>query len=264
MKKIYKSSLCISFLIFGIFLIKQNVVATKESNFQRKYSTIPLEINSEIVQNIFDELILLEDDFIKDDVYKYSYFRFKNSKNILSNEKKLYIALNSLYKDNQYRKVINSDGTTSIFIKKEHVEDRVINLFTDDNFEYIETEYYSSKECGIVDQHFKNNVYEFVVNECKEDYEVGKMRLMSAEKAGNFINLKIKAFLAIREKNKKGEFTNSYFIQNYNSHDFIDKFPSEDIADNSDTIYANNDINEYIFSFKLKNDKYYLTSVQKS
>ena len=77
MKKRYKLLVIIIVLTLGVFLVKQNVTATKELKVDMG-SSIALEIKSEVVQKIYSDLIYLDGDFIRDDFYKYTYFQFEN------------------------------------------------------------------------------------------------------------------------------------------------------------------------------------------
>lgn len=242
-----------TFLILGI--IKQNVTATKEIPVDNKQSSgaLNLEINSQLVQNAYATLILLKDRNIDDEIYRYSYFNITD-KNELTQEEKLYVAFENIYKNGGFEKE-TSDEVEILKVSEEIVKNEIFRIFKDDSFAPVDINYKSSMNCGIIDFLYTGNSYELKYKKCDEKnkgFDVSK--LVSAVKDGNFIKLTVKSVYAIKH-NKKDE----YMVKNYNTKESLAEVSLDEI---NEELLDEVDAKSYIFSFELKGDDYYLVNVK--
>lgn len=241
-----------------ITLIRFNVTATKETNIKQGVSTLALEVNSDIVSKVTAKLTLL-DDKIGSDVYKNLYFDFEEKEKMLSIEDKMYIVFESLYEKDALEEEVLDDGeivyrTTPAVIKEE-----ALSIFKEEDFNFIDANFVPSKECGIVDYLYTGQNFEFKIKKCDNKNDITKSKIVGALKDGNLIELKLKAIHAIVDKKDKTK----YSIKNFREDDVLDKIDIKEIDGNDEELFKNSKIDEYIFSFELRGDEYYLTKIKR-
>lgn len=250
--RIFRLGIVLVLAISIVVLIKCNVTATKEeaNDSNESIALLNLEVNSELVQNIYSSLILLKNRALDDETYRYSYFNLKD-KNTLSNEEKMYIAFESLYlKDKFLKEVV--DDIENLKISEADLKEEINHLFHDD-FSLIDVNYKSSLNCGIVDYLYTGTDYELKFKKCDEKHKgIDDARLESAVKDGNFVRLTVKSYYAVKNS-KRYDFKN--FISD-------DTFLTLNELDSN--IIDNKEVSKYVFSFELKGDDYYLSNIQSS
>jgi len=261
--KFIKLIMLILLVIAVVVLVRQNVTTRKETNVsEESKKAIALDINSELVQDLYKKLILFDDVF-NDENYKYLYFTFEDEKKSLSVDEKLYIAFNNLYKSEKFQVEEIDENDKKLNISKNDVNFEYENLFKE-TINETNVYYKTSKDCGIVGYVSNDEEYELTFRECKDDEKViDKVMLVSASKNGNFIDLKTKAFQAVYNKrySKKNAF--KYDVKNYNNDKSLKLVEKEEIIDNYQDIFTMDEVNSYVFSFELKGDNYYLSSIRR-
>lgn len=258
MKNKFKLTIVVLISLGIITIIRFNVTATKEINIKQGVSTLALEVNSEIVSNVISKLSLL-DDKIGSDVYKNLYFDFEEEEKILSIEDKMYIIFESLYEKKALEEETLDSGeilykTTPAIIKEE-----ANSIFKEEEFNFIEANFVPSKECGIIDYLYTGQNFEFKIKNCDDRKDITKYKIIGALKNGNLIELKVKAFHAVVDKKDSAK----YYIKNFRKSDILDKIDINEIDDNDEELFKNFEIDEYIFSFELRGDEYYLTKIKR-
>lgn len=257
--KIMKLCLILMTSFVLIVLVKQNVTAKKEDpkEPQESSSIMNLEINSELVNNAYNSLILLNDRIIDDEFYRHSYFNINEEKDNLSNEEKLYSAFESLYRKDKFIKE-TEDDIEILKINTDQVKEEILNLFKDESFDTLNVNYKPSINCGIVDYLYTGNTYELKFKKCTDKKVIDRSKLENAVKDGNYIKLTLKSFYATQTEK------DNYTIKNYGDDREIQSVTLKDIDEHLDEIINNNQINKYTFSFELKGDKYYLVKIEKN
>ncbi len=242
-----------------VILIKQNVTTTKEkpSDPGESISSMALEKNSALVKKVFDSLILLSNRNIDDEFYRFAYFNVKD-KNELSQEEKLYIAFESLYKNDDLNKE-NIEGDMEILrTSSDRVKEEIVKLFKDDSFDPVNVNYKSSSSCGIVDYLYTGTDYELKFKRCdKSTMGLNVSKLESAVKDGNYIRLTIKSMYAVPESTD----SNQYIVKNYNNEEIL---ATVNFADFNEDLLDQVDVKSYVFSFELKGDDYYLVNIKEA
>ncbi len=261
--KFIKLSVLILLLATIVVLVRQNVTTRKEPNNQDvNNKAINLDINSELVQDMYKKLILLNDVF-NDENYKNLYFDFEDDKKVLSADEKLYITFNNLFTEDKFQIEEIDDKEKKLTISKTQVEEEYETLFKE-TINDTNIYYKTSKECGIIGYVNNDNDYELTYKICNDDDKViDRVLLVSASKNGNFIDLKLKAFRAVYNKKHSKNDLYKYDIKNYNDDKSLKLVEKEEIIDNLNEIFSIEGINSYIFSFELKSDNYYLTSIKR-
>ncbi len=261
--KFIKMSMLILLLVVIVILVRRNVTTRKETNVQEESNkAIALDINSELVQDLYKKLILFDDAF-DDENYKYLYFTFEDEKKNLSADEKLYIVFNSLYRGEKFQVEEIDENDKKLNISKNDVNLEYENLFKE-TINETNVYYKTSKDCGIVGYVSNDDEYELTLRKCKDNEEIiDKVMLVSASKNGNFINLKTKAFQGIYNKRYSKKNVFKYDIKNYNSDKSLKLVEKDEIIDSFSDIFTINEVNSYVFSFELKGDNYYLSSIRR-
>lgn len=252
---------------FGLtFVIKQNVIARKDSNLieQENISktALKLELDSDVVDSIYNKLVLLNNDNFKDKNYRYLYFNFEDDKK-LSNDEKLYVALNSLYARKSFDKTVNKDKSESLKIGASEVLSELNYLYKEADFDFTKLTYKSSINCGIVDYLYTGQNIELKYKKCN-DNNIDKFKLTSARKDGNYISIFIK--LAHAEVTKK-DFNDDDVV--YNVFNIAgDKTPilatsKKNLTEYENRIFDAKELDEYEFIFELKSEEYYLYKIKR-
>lgn len=245
------------FIIFIITIIFRISITTKKETENKTGSKIELEIKSETVQKVYAKLDSLDYSVLYDDNYRYAYFENPNKEKILTNDEKLYLAFESLYKSNKFDIEIIQSDIELLKIDKSLVKEKLKNTFKDSDFELDKIDYRISKNCGIIDYLSTETDYLLKYQKCDRSKKISKSKLISAFKEGNYIDLKIKAYYLLADTKKK----NFYQIKNFNDEKILGSKSIDYINKNLDTIFDNYEIKEYTFSFELINDDYYLVKI---
>ncbi len=261
--KFIKLGMLIVLVVVIVILVRQNVTTRKETNTpEESNKVIALDINSELVQDLYKKLILFEDAF-NDENYKYLYFNFEDEKKSLSADEKLYIVFDSLYKSNKFQVEEVDENDKKLNISKNEVNLEYESLFKE-TINETNIYYKTSKDCGIVGYVINDDEYELTFRGCDDEEKIiDKVMLVSASKNGNFIDLKTKAFQAVYNKRYSKKNALKYDIKNYNDEKSLKLVEKEDVIDNSSEISTMGEINSYVFSFELKGDNYYLSSIRR-
>jgi len=247
----------------GIFTYsKIDIVEEKEVVSSDEPNALNLDLNSDIVKNLYESLNLdlvnnncLEQKCLLDDSYNYLYFNFEGKQKELNNQEILYLTFNSLDKKKVFLEEVNESGERILTMSKLDVENEISNLFGLYDFTDFDSTFIQSATCGIIDYVFTGESYELRIANCESYNEKGYTRLLSAKKIENSIELEIEAFKINKEKNK-------YRIIGY-SDELITSMGEEENVD-IDKIFNDYKFDSYTFSFELLGDNYYLDSIKKN
>ncbi len=261
--KFIKYGIFLLLVVVIIILITKNVTTKKESNIESlSHNTINLDIDSEIVSGLYQEVILFDDVF-DDETYKYLYFNFENDKKILSADEKLYIVFNSLYKNNELQIEEIDVNEQKINISKDAVNLEYERLFKE-SIDGVNIYYKTSENCGIIGYESNDEGYLLDFKKCNNTHEsIDINRLENALKDGNFISLELKAFKAVYNTKYSKEESSMYDIINYDSNVSLKLVDEDTVVNLKDEIFTIDGIYSYIFLFELKGDNYYLSEIQK-
>lgn len=255
--------LLVSAIIIGI-LIKNNVTAVKEETTQNLgNSTLSLDINSELVQNLYQNLNIklinnsckLDDGCINNSNYNLLYFKIENSTKVLTDDEMLYLIFNSIYQEGTYTEITHEENAFKIKIELDVVQDKLKKMYNIDTFESFESILRPAEECGIVEFLYTGTHYELTINECNKEDSFGRSKLVSAIKEDNYIYLNIQSFYGELKKE-------NYYFYDYSKDDYIVKKSIDDLA-SLDTIFEDFDITTFSFKFELIGDNYLLKDVVK-
>lgn len=252
--KILISIIC---MILLVILVRQNVKVTKEPSNIKNSTEMQLEVKSELVQKVYSKLSLLENSSFNDDVYDSLYFNIEDGEKRLSLDEKLYIVFQELYRQGNMSVDEKGNDTKILSIKKSLVNSTFTTLFRE-SILLDRVNYKVSENCGITDYSIKEDSIDLELSECSND-KIKKSKLLSASKKGDYIDLKIKAFLASPVKTKKDSKT--FNVKNYGEKKILLKVSNDDL--NSDDIFDTKGIFTYTFSFVLKGDEYYLDTIKR-
>lgn len=244
--KIFLLLLCIVGLIV---LFRNNIEFKREIVINDGNSSISLELQSSIVEDLYKKLVILDNDVFNDDLYKNLFFDFKEKEKMLSSDEKLYIAFNKLYIDKSFN-VMKNDDIENLNIDVNTIKSSVKKIF-DTEFNPLEVNYKSSFKCGIIDYLFTGEEYQIRFKSCEYRESHIKNKLVGAFKNGDYIFLRVKAYNA----NKKDE---NYEIVNFN-HEVLGEISEEEL----ENVFENYQVDEYEFSFILRSDDYYLEKIRK-
>ena len=241
MKREIKIILIIVCIFFIFLLIKFNVTATKEKiSYTEKGQTIMnLDIRSKLVKDIYNSLNmdLINNtcvDCLTNEHYNFIYYK---DQKILSDDEKLYIVFNELYKQEKftYKQSVESKTLKKIIIDKFAVNEELKNKFNVNDTKNFNNNFVQSNSCGIKSYTYTKESYELEINPCKDTYNYVQTKVVKAIKKDNHIFLYI------------------------NKYDVINK-ESTDIQKYDET---NKNVEKYKFNFKLDGDKYYLKNIKK-
>ncbi|MCI8497986.1 MAG: hypothetical protein HFG33_01100 [Bacilli bacterium] len=255
-KRRFKILITTCILFIGILIMRKNITATKEIDNKpsNSGSMLALEMNSDVVKDVFSKLTLLEDK-IKSEKYRDLYFKFDGEEKSFSIEEKLYILFENIYERSLDS---NDDEIVSLEISQEELINEAKVMFNDEAFDAVAANFSTSLDCGIVEYLYTGQKYELKVKRCEESDVISKTRLEKAIKKGNFIDLTVRAYRII--PSKKGK---TFEVKNFNDDEILDKDTLDNIEAKEKTIFDEYDIQSYIFSFELKGDDYYLSSIKK-
>lgn len=246
-------------IIVLAFLIKSNVTFQKENPNDKNNQN--LEISSELVQNLYSKLTLL-DDSIGSDIYKNAYFKMTSNEKVLSDEEKLYITLENMYQNDRFELQEIENDQKKIVIDQKEIIDEVNSLFKGSDFDPKNINFLPSPSCGIVEYLYTGKEFSFTFSECDKAKEFTKTELKSAHKDGNFIVLRLKSYRAIYRKKDKKNKADYYIIKNHNEEEELMNIPKNELYNQFSTIIEDDRIDEYDFYFELKGDDYYLSKIK--
>lgn len=245
-------------LITLALLIKTNVTFQKENPNDKNSQN--LEISSELVQNLYSKLTLLNDS-IESDNYKNIYFKMLANEKELSNEEKLYIVIENMYQNDRFDFQETKNNSKKVVIKEEEIIEEVNNLFKGSDFDPKNINFLPSLDCGIVEYLYTGEEFSFTFSECDKSKEFTKSELKSAHKDGNFVVLRLKSYRALYRKKDKKNKVDSYIIKNHNGEEELMNIPKNDLYNRLSAIMEDDRIDEYDFYFELKGDDYYLSKI---
>ena len=251
-------------LIVLVFLIKSNVKMTKEEPPKAKESSkiTKLNVGSNLVETLYDSLNLKlinnncqkEDKCLINEGYKYLYFTNEKEK-VLSDDEKMYLAINSLYKKGALENISQEDKT-SYYIDKDKMDNELIDLFGVKDLSNFNYTFKPDPNCGIIEYIYTKEKHEINTNLCVTSTEKALTKIEEAYKEEDNIYIKIKIFKydnkdnIVTIKTIDNELIDSYEINESNES-------SKDIAD----YFMDDRLDTYDFEFKLIGDNYYLQRV---
>ncbi len=248
-----------------VILVRANVTFSKEPTINKDGNVVDkiLEVNSELVKNIYAKLTLL-DDVLTSDNYKYAYFKMKENERekTLSDEEKLYAVVENLYESGKLE-IEEENGKEVTTVKADRLIDEANEMFKGDNLDVKNIYFVPSLKCGITDVLFTGDEYKFTFERCNEYRDISQNNIVSARKGGNYVVLRIKSFYAKYEKKNKKDKLGYYVIKNYNSDEEIVKLPEKEVAERIPAIAETYAIDDYDFYFELRGDNYYLDKISK-
>ncbi len=264
--KTLKLALFITFIVFLGILIKLNVTAKKEptlNNHNESTSTLNLELGSDLIKNVFSKLTLLASDSLYDEEYKYLYFTNESEKRLILDEK-LFIVFNNLYKNQRFEIEKLDDNTEKLIVKEEIVKQEFNDFFKEQNINLNDIEFRVSKNFGIVDYKYENKKFELKYIKFNKNKVIDKIYLNSAYKEGNFIKLSLSGFHAEANKDEYTDEDKVFTIKNFGEKKaLMSRISKKYIEENEQEIIDSNNINQYVFSFELKGDDYFLDNIKK-
>ena len=228
-------------MLLVCLLVKCNVTLTKEpiSNDKSNNEIMNLDIKSKLIEDLYNSLNMdLINNTCKDCLSNdhYNFLYYENNK-VLSDDEKLYIVFNELYKKEKYtyKQSEESNDSKRIVIDKFAVSEELKNKFNINNMDDFDNNFTQSNSCGIKSYTYTKDAYELEINPCKDTYDYVLNRVVKAVKNGNHIYLHINMYSVKASKDDK--------IIEYDKN--------------------NGSIENFIFNFKLDGDKYYLENVKK-
>ncbi len=241
MKKEIKITIGIICIFLLCLLAKCNITATKEPtlNNQKDKSITNLDIKSKLVDDVYKSLNMnLINNTCNNCLTNthYSFMYYTDNKK-LSDDEKLYIVFNELYKNEKYsyKQSEESRNENKIIIDKYAVSEELKNKFNINDMSEFDNTFVQSNSCGIKSYTYTKDAYELEINPCKDTYDYVLSKVVKAEKKGNHIYLYINKYDVKAKENDK-------------ILDYDDK---------------NENIEKYKFDFKLDGDKYYLNMIKK-
>lgn len=267
MKKIIKYILFISILLILIILIKKNVRYTKANQNTTKESKINityLNNDSELVNKLYDKLNMNlvntsctgEDKCLINDTFSYLYYNVDEKKE-LTDEEKIYFAINKLYKENKLNN-INDNGEYIISI--DDLKEAIQDLYGKTDFNTFNSEFRASGECGITNYTYTGSEYLIKINVCKSNDIQAKSIVNRAYKINNSVFLEIKAFKYNTNIETHTYDENIVDIYNFNN-EIINRASLNHIENDSASIFKDENIDKYTFKFELEDDQYYLKEI---
>ena len=238
-----------------LVLVKNNVAVSKDVQKQEKTgkTVTTLNINSELVNRLRDILNL---DLINNNCAdlneclinsNYNFYYYKNTE--LTDNFKIYLAINNLYKNKEINS-INMEDKTMYSIEKDTLEKKVEEIFGDTDFSSFDSSFNPSPDCGIINYTYTGHTYDIDTNLCKSNSDVAVSKITKAYKIEDYVIINLKAF----------HYVDQDYISIKNFNDEIIFELSRDVYNEEDAFKKDN-IDEYEFKFKLSGDKYYLNSV---
>lgn len=258
--KLLRIAVCMAVMIALVLLIKANVTFSKEPSSGSNLTSRVLETNSELVQNIYSKLTLLNDSLSSDN-YKHAYFKMNDNEKELSVEEKLYITIENMYKNDLFDIEKIDDKKEKTKINADRVIDQARSLFKGDSIDARNINFQPASSCGIVGYLYTGTDYEFTFKKCDPKLEISRTELKSAKKEGNYVILRVKSFYASYKKKSKKEKEDQYTIHNYNSDEELLKIPSSQLKEKIELITETYPIDDYDFYFELRGEDYYLTKI---
>lgn len=261
-----KLKLLLFLILFSIIVVvvRQNVTAIKEYP-NREGSGIVIEPNSEIVSKILKKLDILEDSVFNDDVYKYLYFNLGDKdKKSLSSDEMLYLSFEKLYKNDEFEKTLIDNETELLKIDSYKVQNVLEQNFKIVDFKLYEVNYEVSTSCGIVGYIYTGDSYELKYRRCDKNKNIHKVKYQETVRIGDIIKLKVKSFYADTNKRNFDRSDKVFSIKNHNENKSLGKVSLESLDNNSDEIFDEYDISEYVFDFEFRDDDYNFLSVSLS
>lgn len=263
MDRIIKLVIIVAVFLGIVVVIRNNVTATKEKVLN-KGTIIALELNSELVNKVESKLTLLKESVFYDDTYKYLYFDIGDKEKKLSLDEKLYIVFEELYREDKVQKEHRKSGVEFLEISSVDVKEKMEELFgITDEVKLDEIEYKTSSTCGIVKYLYTDDKYELTYKACERDKEVHKYELEEALKDGDIVKLKLKSFYAKTTRNHFNRDDKIFSVRNFGKPDVVVKTSISNIDEMPNEIFDNYDISSYAFSFELKGEDYYLSSIER-
>lgn len=243
-----------------VVAVRRNVTITKEPDgVTVDNRSMQLEVNSEAVKVVFNKLTLLNVGLFDDEVYDNMYFNMEEDTKELSSDEKLFLVFETLYGEHAYLKEeVPKEKAEILKVDLGIVKDRYESIFMEE-FKPEEIDYRVARKRGIVSMSLQDQ--EYVLKFKRQDStRIKKAKIEKAEKAGDFINLKVKAFYATKISSYEGSEL-IYKIKNYGENKIIAKVPKNKLDD--DEVFKNDSIYSYVFSFELRGEEYYLNSIKR-
>lgn len=270
MKKIIKIIVAILIVVLFVILCKTNIKATKEApveSSEESTNVMRLDVNSTLVQNLYNGLNI---DLVNSDCsgeekclnnynYDFLYYKFDGTKT-LSDQEKIYLAINYLYKNNLLTNTTPEDKT-SYTISKDDMQNTITELFGVRDFSNFNSEFSPNQKCGITDYTFTGESYLIETNVCNNNDKVAKSKLMSAYKDDNYVTLNIKSFYYEKKSDDTTDDQKVIDIKNFNTDEVLDTVSQNHIDESADDLFDNKKTNEYLFRFELIGDNYYLKDI---
>lgn len=260
-KKALKIIAVLIIIIVLAVLVKNNVELSKEEPIQAKESTriTSLNVGSDLVAKLYNSLNMKlvnnncqkEDKCLINEGYNFLYFTSEKEK-VLSDDEKMYLAINSLYKSDKLE-TISQEDKTSYYIDKMVLDSEISSLFGKTDFTTFNYSVKPDPTCGIIEYTYSKDKHEINTNLCVTSNVKGLSKIEEAYKKEDNIYITIKIFKYVEENEiitiKK---VNDEVIDSYEMSE-----SSKDISE-----YFNDDrIDTYDFKFKLEDGNYYLQKI---
>lgn len=260
-KKAIKILAALILVIVLIVLVKNNVKMTKEEPVKAKESSriTSLNVGSDLVEKLYDSLNLKlinnncekEDNCLVNEAYNYMYFTEEKEK-VLSDDEKMYLAINKLFKENKLQNISQEDKT-SYFIDKDVLNNEITTLFGDTDFAAFNYTLKTNADCGIIEYTYLKDKHEINTNICVTSNEKGLSKIEEAYKKEDNIYISVKVF-------KYVENDNIITIKTIDNEE-IDSYELTESSKDIANCFEDDRVDEYDFEFKLKNGNYYLQRI---
>lgn len=260
-KKI-KLLLGIIFLLVLIFLVKNNVKMTKEKPVKAKESSkvTKLNVGSNLVETLYNSLNLKlvnnncdkEDKCLINEGYSFLYFTEEKEK-ILSDDEKMYLAINDLYKRNALKNISQEDKT-SYYIDNTAMDNELINLFGNKDLSNFNYTFKPDPNCGIIEYIYSKDRHEINTNQCVSSNEKALTKIEDAYKEEDNIYIKMKVF--------KYEYKDDNIVIIKTIHgDEIDSYEMTESSKDMSEFFVDDRVDTYDFEFKIIDGNYYLQRI---
>ena len=261
-KKLFKGIGTFIIIIITLILIKNNVKLTKAEpeSIESKSQVTTLNNNSDLVKKLYDKLNM---DLINNECtscltnesYNFMYYNFEGEEYSYSDDAKVYLTINYLYKN----KLINNttlEDKTNYLIEKKTMEDGIIKLFGNSKLDNFDYSFNPDGQCGITEYTYTKENIEINTNICNQSLSKAKSKEIKAFKDGNYVKMQINAFkYEINEEN--------VIIKNFND-ELITSISKEEFEASFDKYLDVTEVDNFEFIFKLLGDDYYLQKIIKN
>ena len=260
-KKAIKILAALILIIVLIILVKDNVKMTKEEPIKTKESSriTSLNVGSDLVEKLYDSLNMKlvnnncrkEDKCLVNEAYSFMYFT-KEKEKVLSDDEKIYLAINQLYKEDKLENISQEDKT-SYLIDKGVLDNEITTLFGETDFNTFNYTLKTDANCGVIEYTYLKDKHEINTNVCTSSYEKGLSKIEEAYKKEDKIYISVKVFKYI-------ESDNIITIKTVDNEE-IDSYEMSESSKDIAEYFEDDRIEEYDFEFELKNGNYYLQRI---